>query len=110
QWRDPGSRWRPVVAWQQTRVRFVINQICTPHVQSPRSFQKRGYAAKQMKTSLHYLSCALVLIGGMAFVAIAQSGPQTAAAKKANARPNESPTTKPEPFDGASVEKMAASC
>ena len=32
------------------------------------------------------------------------------AAKKANARPAEIVVTKPEPFDGASVEKMAAQC
>jgi peptidyl-prolyl cis-trans isomerase B (cyclophilin B) len=63
-----------------------------------------------MKISLHHLSCALVLISGMALVAIAQSGSQTGAVKKANTRPPEASTPKPEPFDGASVEKMAASC
>src|SRR4029450_8188874 len=39
-----------------------------------------------------------------------QAGPQTSAAKKANARPADAPPAKPEPFDGASVEKMAANC
>ena len=63
-----------------------------------------------MKISLHHLSCALLLISGMALVAIAQSGSQTGAVKKANARPAEASTPKPDPFDGASVEKMAASC
>jgi peptidyl-prolyl cis-trans isomerase B (cyclophilin B) len=63
-----------------------------------------------MKISLHHLSCALVLISGMALLASAQSGSQTGAAKKANARPAEASTPKPEPFDGASVEKMAANC
>ena len=62
-----------------------------------------------MKISLHHLSCALVLISGMALVAIAQSGSHTGAVKKANARPAE-PAAAPEPFDGASVEKMAANC
>jgi peptidyl-prolyl cis-trans isomerase B (cyclophilin B) len=38
-----------------------------------------------------------------------QSNAQTNAAKKANARPAD-PAVKPEPFDGASVEKMAANC
>jgi peptidyl-prolyl cis-trans isomerase B (cyclophilin B) len=38
-----------------------------------------------------------------------QPEPQTDAVKKANARPAE-PAASPEPFDGASVEKMAASC
>ena len=46
--------------------------------------------------------------------AAAQEGqkpaPQTDAAKKANARPAASPAETPEPFAGASVEKMAASC
>jgi peptidyl-prolyl cis-trans isomerase B (cyclophilin B) len=63
-----------------------------------------------MKISLHHLSCALILISGMALVAIAQSGSPTGAVKKANARPAEASVPKPEPFDGASVEKMAASC
>ena len=35
---------------------------------------------------------------------------QSESAKKANARPAESATPAPEPFDGASVEKMAAHC
>jgi len=38
------------------------------------------------------------------------SEPQTDSAKKANARPVAEPAAAPEPFDGASVEKMAASC
>ena len=48
------------------------------------------------------------------FIANAQdpaSGlPRTDNAKKANARPADASPAKPEPFDGASVEKMAASC
>lgn len=46
--------------------------------------------------------------------AAAQEGqkpaPPSDSAKKANARPAASPTETTEPFDGASVEKMAASC
>jgi len=38
------------------------------------------------------------------------SEPQTDPAKKANARPAEATVDAPEPFDGASVEKMAAQC
>lgn len=38
-----------------------------------------------------------------------QPAPQTEPVKKANARPAE-PVAAPEPFDGASVEKMAAQC
>ncbi len=63
-----------------------------------------------MKTN--FLSRILVVIGIAAFVvsARAQSGQQTDAAKKANARPAEIVVSKPEPFDGAPVEKMAAQC
>jgi len=82
-----------MVVGQQTRV-SVINLIFV----------------QQMKISLNHLSCALVLISCMALSAIAQSGSQIGSAKKANARPAEASTPKPEPFDGASVEKMAASC
>jgi peptidyl-prolyl cis-trans isomerase B (cyclophilin B) len=39
-----------------------------------------------------------------------QSEPQTDPAKKANVRPAEATVNAPEPFDGASVEKMAAQC
>ena len=39
-----------------------------------------------------------------------QQSQQTDSAKKANARPVEAPTPAPEPFDGATVEKMAANC
>lgn len=53
------------------------------------------------------LMCSVAIVTAMAQ---AQAGSQTGAAKKANARPAEASTPKPEPFDGASVEKMAASC
>ncbi|MGH9929057.1 MAG: peptidylprolyl isomerase [Pyrinomonadaceae bacterium] len=39
-----------------------------------------------------------------------QPGPQTDSAKKANSRPTETPAATPEPFAGASVEKMAGHC
>ena len=38
------------------------------------------------------------------------TAPQSDPAKKANARPAEATVNTPEPFDGASVEKMAAQC
>ena len=99
-----------MVVGQQTRVKFV-NQIFGT-VPCPKSnvISERRQAARQMKISLHYLSCTLVLSSGMALVVVAQSGSQIGSAKKANARPAEASTPKPEPFDGASVEKMAASC
>jgi len=56
----------------------------------------------------------LVLIAAFAITAVAQNpasgSPRTDKAKKANSRPSEASTPKPEPFDGASVEKMAANC
>ena len=56
----------------------------------------------------------LALIAAFAITAVAQDPtngpPRTDRAKKANARPADAPPAKPEPFDGASVEKMAASC
>jgi peptidyl-prolyl cis-trans isomerase B (cyclophilin B) len=36
--------------------------------------------------------------------------PDNDAAKKANARPTQAPPNKPEPFDGATVEKMSTQC
>jgi peptidyl-prolyl cis-trans isomerase B (cyclophilin B) len=55
----------------------------------------------------------LILILVSLIVTVAQEPkqpePQTDTVKKANARPAE-PAAVPEPFDGASVEKMAASC
>lgn len=58
--------------------------------------------------------CTLVGVLALASSAAAQyptSGPpRTDDAKKANARPSQTPVEKPEPFDGASVEKMAANC
>ena len=56
------------------------------------------------------------LVGILAFVVCAQaqapknSPPQADPAKKANARPVEVTVDKPEPFDGASVEKMRDQC
>jgi len=57
---------------------------------------------------------ALVGVFALAITVAAQDPtsdpPRTDNAKKANARPVEEPVAKPEPFDGASVEKMAANC
>ena len=55
---------------------------------------------------------ALIIVALMiaAAPALAQSGAQAGAAKKANARPAEASEAAPEPFDGASVEKMNANC
>jgi len=61
---------------------------------------------------LHFAT--LALIATFAVNVIAQDPtngpPRTDNAKKANARPVETPVEKPEPFDGASVEKLAANC
>ena len=64
----------------------------------------------------HNLSIVWTLLGVLilATAAIAQEPKppeaQTDAAKKANARPAEAAASAPEPFDGASVEKMTANC
>ncbi|HEY6231260.1 MAG TPA: peptidylprolyl isomerase [Pyrinomonadaceae bacterium] len=64
----------------------------------------------------HRLKLVWVLPGVLilALVAFAQepkpAGQQTEATKKANQRPAEPASSAPEPFDGASVEKMAANC
>lgn len=65
-----------------------------------------------MKTLVsNYRLCELILITGLAFVsASAQSGQQPDAARKANSRPAEQVAGVAEPFDGATVEKMAAQC
>jgi peptidyl-prolyl cis-trans isomerase B (cyclophilin B) len=57
--------------------------------------------------SLSAICCVL----GLAVVAFAQGQPQTAveSSRKANARPAV-PAASPEPFDGATVEKMAGQC
>lgn len=59
---------------------------------------------------------AIAIVSSLAFVIAVgaqepkPSEPQTDSARKANARPVQEPAASPEPFDGASVEKMAASC
>jgi peptidyl-prolyl cis-trans isomerase B (cyclophilin B) len=68
----------------------------------------------RMKLRIRQLNFVLALVACLALVIAAaaqqQPEPQTGTAKKANSRPAEAPVPKPEPFDGASVEKMRASC
>jgi peptidyl-prolyl cis-trans isomerase B (cyclophilin B) len=65
---------------------------------------------------IRFLISVFVLLSLLAFVvttAAQEPKPpeaQTDAAKKANARPAEAAPSAPEPFDGASLEKMAANC
>jgi peptidyl-prolyl cis-trans isomerase B (cyclophilin B) len=61
----------------------------------------------------HILLSSLLVLSSAIFLAAQQPGkPEstTDPAKKANARPVEAVVNKPEPFDGASVEKMAIQC
>ncbi|HJZ81794.1 MAG TPA: peptidylprolyl isomerase [Pyrinomonadaceae bacterium] len=61
--------------------------------------------------SLRTNCVALVFILGVALVARAQNpAPGTDPTKKANARPAESLQPKPDPFEGAAIEKMAGQC
>ena len=54
---------------------------------------------------------ALIIVSAISVNAQSKSAEQQAeSAKKANARPADEAPPKPEPFDGASVEKMAAQC
>jgi peptidyl-prolyl cis-trans isomerase B (cyclophilin B) len=54
-------------------------------------------------------ACILAFVFSAGAQEVQQPAPQTDSAKKANVRPAE-PVAAPEPFDGASVEKMAAQC
>ncbi|HEV7684091.1 MAG TPA: peptidylprolyl isomerase [Pyrinomonadaceae bacterium] len=62
---------------------------------------------RQLEFAFGVIACLALVI-----VAVAQEPKpsQTDSAKKANARPVQEPAASPEPFDGATVEKMAASC
>jgi peptidyl-prolyl cis-trans isomerase B (cyclophilin B) len=68
------------------------------------------------KVQSHFRRAAIAACAILVFIIVAgaqepkPSEPQTDSAKKANARPVQEPAAAPEPFDGASVEKMAASC
>jgi peptidyl-prolyl cis-trans isomerase B (cyclophilin B) len=64
----------------------------------------------QIRAAIVVAVCFLGSIFSVAAQEPKQSEPETDAAKKANARPVETTATAPEPFDGASVEKMAAQC
>lgn len=61
---------------------------------------------RRMAFRITYLISVLLLV---ASIGVAQENPQTDTAKKSNQRPAEM-DIKPEPFDGASVEKMASQC
>ncbi len=74
----------------------------------------RANAVGQMNTYLVNCQriCLIALVGCVALVgsAGAQSGQPTDSAKKANARPPAVAPATGEPFDGATVEKMAGQC
>ena len=75
---------------------------------------------EQFKKRSQWLRCLLIqiLAGGAVAVLVISvcaqepkgTESQTDSVKKANARPAEATVTTPEPFDGASVEKMASQC
>jgi peptidyl-prolyl cis-trans isomerase B (cyclophilin B) len=54
----------------------------------------------------------VVLLPDNALAQVAGTGPQTPpeSARKANARPDDKPVPAPEPFDGASTDRMATQC
>lgn len=59
-----------------------------------------------------FLACGVFVSAGVASAQIPASSPQTPtdSAKKANERPGDAAATPPEPFDGATTDKMAAQC
>jgi len=63
-----------------------------------------------MKVNFLRFIFAAIGIATFTLSANAQSGQQLDPAKKANARPADVVVSKPEPFDGAPVEKMAGQC
>jgi peptidyl-prolyl cis-trans isomerase B (cyclophilin B) len=64
---------------------------------------------RQLEFAFGVIACLAFVISGAAQEP-KSSEPQTDSARKANARPVQEPAAAPEPFDGASVEKMTASC
>jgi peptidyl-prolyl cis-trans isomerase B (cyclophilin B) len=61
--------------------------------------------------SVRFLATILALLVAPGSSVFAQNpAPSTETQKKANARPAATPQTKPDPFDGASVEKMTGQC
>lgn len=58
------------------------------------------------------LASGVVILAGLGFAQIPSPSPQTPAdsARKVNERPGVAVATPPEPFDGASTDKMAANC
>src|SRR6266480_2208803 len=62
------------------------------------------------RLSLRHLSFVAFAVGSSLVVNAQNPVPSTDAAKKANARPAETLLPKPDPFEGASVEKMTGQC
>jgi peptidyl-prolyl cis-trans isomerase B (cyclophilin B) len=77
-------------------------------------FQSQSASRSQFAQRVRHLLFALVCIAVVILSGSAQekkqTEPQRDPARKANARPPEAVVNAPEPFDGASVEKMAANC
>ncbi len=63
-----------------------------------------------LRTLLFHFACLGIFVISPGAQERPPSEPQTDPAKKANARPVEATVQAPEPFDGASAEKMAAQC
>ena len=90
----------PLRGFWRCKLAFTWSNLCTNHSQWSR------------RVLISIL--ALIIVVAFAVCTSAQepkqSEPQTNPAKKANTRPVETAATAPEPFDGASVEKMATQC
>ena len=63
-----------------------------------------------LRLQLSYLTFVSILVGSSLVVSAQNPAPSTDAAKKANTRPAETLLPKPDPFEGASIEKMTGQC
>ncbi|HSS21778.1 MAG TPA: peptidylprolyl isomerase [Pyrinomonadaceae bacterium] len=79
----------------------------------PANFALRAHLRAGRLRSQYLVALAILAVLSLATIILAQDpqpSPKPDAAKKANARPNDPNVEKPDPFDGASAEKMAAQC
>ncbi len=72
------------------------------------SIRQPSYVAFRRMVLPAVSSC--LLVAGVSAQQTPNTQPAVETPKKANARPNDAPVNSPEPFDGASVEKMAGQC
>jgi peptidyl-prolyl cis-trans isomerase B (cyclophilin B) len=80
----------------------------TTDAYQPDETQEQSFG--RLRTLFFLFACLVMFVISAGAQEPKNSPPQTDAVKKANTRPAETIVDAPEPFDGASVEKMAAQC